>query len=95
MAAFDADCSGKRRTPCCRNCLLPSVFAVATPTATLVAPALMAESPGIVVGLIPGSFVLFGGSALAAYLFTCRLHEQEARALPDERFSEPPDDPDD
>ena len=57
--------------------------------------ALTAASPSIVVGLILGSFVLFGGSALAAYLYTYRLREQEARAVPDESLSEPPVDTDD
>ena len=76
-----------------QSCSLPSVVAVATPAG--VAPALVAASPGVVAGLILGSFVLFGGSALAAYLYTRHRREQEARAVPDESLSEPPVDPDD
>ena len=76
-----------------QSCSLPSV---ATPTgvATSVAPALVAASPSLVAGLILGSFVLFGGSALAAYLYTRHRREQEARAVPDESLCEPPVDPD-
>ena len=75
-----------------QSCSLPSV---ATPTgvATPVAPALVAASPSLVAGLILGSFVLFGGSALAAYLYTRHRREQEARAVPDESLCEPPVDP--
>lgn len=72
--------------PLARNCQPASVFAPATP----VAPALAAASPSVVAGIILGSFVLFGGSALAAYLYSRHRREQEAQAAPDESLPEPP-----
>lgn len=84
--------------PLAQNCPPASVFAPAPATAlapatavapaTAAAPALVATSPSLLAGIILGSFVLFGGSALAAYLSS--RHRREAPAAPDESLPKPP-----
>lgn len=78
--------------PLAQNCPQASVFAPAPATpvapATAVAPALVATSPSLLAGIILGSFVLFGGSALAAYLSS--RHRREAPAAADESLPKPP-----